>query len=103
MQLEAAAHPTAASVKRSRFTTPPKCETGRDPTSLHPRRATPSTRRFDSRASPKADLNAGDTRRMIKPAATIPALQPLPRRGLNRVQAALYVGVSATTFDQMVA
>jgi hypothetical protein len=40
---------------------------------------------------------------MIRPAATIPALQPLPRRGLNRVQAALCVGVSATTFDQMVA
>ena len=30
------------------------------------------------------------------------ALTPAPRRGLNRVEAAAYVGVGATKFDEMV-
>jgi predicted DNA-binding transcriptional regulator AlpA len=35
--------------------------------------------------------------------ANIPLPSSLPPRGLSRVQAAAYVGVSATLFDQLVA
>jgi predicted DNA-binding transcriptional regulator AlpA len=29
-------------------------------------------------------------------------IRPIPRRGLSRVESAIYVGVSATLFDEMV-
>jgi hypothetical protein len=32
----------------------------------------------------------------------IPEARPAPRRGLNRVEAALYIGVSPSKFDEMV-
>jgi hypothetical protein len=31
------------------------------------------------------------------------ALRPIPRRGLSRIEAAMYVGVGATKFDELVA
>jgi hypothetical protein len=30
------------------------------------------------------------------------ALRPIPRRGLSRIEAAMYIGVGATKFDEMV-
>jgi predicted DNA-binding transcriptional regulator AlpA len=30
------------------------------------------------------------------------SIRPIPRRGLSRVESAIYVGVSATLFDEMV-
>ena len=34
--------------------------------------------------------------------ATLSASRPIPRRGLSRVEAAIYVGVSPSKFDEMV-
>jgi predicted DNA-binding transcriptional regulator AlpA len=46
----------------------------------------------------------GDARRKasVSDRPTIAASMPFPRRGLNREQAAFYVGVSASKFDELV-
>ena len=36
-------------------------------------------------------------------ARALSEIRPLPRRGLSRVEAAMYIGVSAAKFDQLVA
>lgn len=34
--------------------------------------------------------------------APLSAVRPIPRRGLSRVEAAMYLGISATKFDELV-
>lgn len=57
----------------------------------------------------RADVAPAQTISVSRPAGRRPRNEPrnvlpstLPPRGLNRVQAAAYVGVSATTFDRMI-
>lgn len=33
---------------------------------------------------------------------TLSAVRPIPRRGLSRVEAAMYIGISASKFDELV-
>jgi excisionase family DNA binding protein len=35
--------------------------------------------------------------------ATLSASRPIPRRGLSRVEAAMYLGIGTTKFDKMIA
>jgi predicted DNA-binding transcriptional regulator AlpA len=51
-----------------------------------------------NRLSPQANISEPKTRR----STALSHLRPIPRRGLSRVEAAIYVGVSPTLFDQMV-
>jgi predicted DNA-binding transcriptional regulator AlpA len=51
-----------------------------------------------SKLSPQANILVPKTRR---PTA-LSQVRPIPRRGLSRVESAIYVGVSPTLFDQMV-
>jgi predicted DNA-binding transcriptional regulator AlpA len=52
-----------------------------------------------NKLSPEANIStAPGTRR----STALSHLRPIPRRGLSRVESAIYVGVSPTLFDQMV-
>jgi predicted DNA-binding transcriptional regulator AlpA len=51
-----------------------------------------------SKLSPQANISEPTTRR----STALSHLRPIPRRGLSRVESAIYVGVSPTLFDQMV-
>jgi predicted DNA-binding transcriptional regulator AlpA len=51
-----------------------------------------------SKLSPQANISVPKTRR----STALSHLRPIPRRGLSRVESAIYVGVSPTLFDQMV-
>jgi predicted DNA-binding transcriptional regulator AlpA len=49
--------------------------------------------------SPEANISAAlRTQR----ATALSHLRPIPRRGLSRIESAIYLGVSATLFDEMV-
>jgi predicted DNA-binding transcriptional regulator AlpA len=39
---------------------------------------------------------------MLMRRISLSEIRPIPRRGLSRVEAAMYIGVSASKFDQMV-
>jgi hypothetical protein len=51
--------------------------------------------------------DAGDTAlagaRSLASERRLSAIRPVPRRGLSRIEAAMYVGVGATKFDELVA
>lgn len=49
--------------------------------------------------------DAGETTLARSPASErrLSAIRPVPRRGLSRIEAAMYVGVGATKFDELVA
>jgi predicted DNA-binding transcriptional regulator AlpA len=51
-----------------------------------------------NKLSPEANISVPKTRR----STALSHLRPIPRRGLSRVESAIYVGVSPTLFDQMV-
>jgi len=51
-----------------------------------------------NKLSPEVNISAPKTRR----STALSHLRPIPRRGLSRVESAIYVGVSPTLFDQMV-
>lgn len=51
-----------------------------------------------NRLSPEVNISVLKTRR----STALSHLRPIPRRGLSRVESAIYVGVSPTLFDQMV-
>ena len=50
-----------------------------------------------NKLSPEANILAPKTRRSIA------LSRPIPRRGLSRDEAAMYIGISAGKFDEMVA
>jgi len=39
----------------------------------------------------------------VSRSTALSAIRPIPRRGLSRVEAAMYIGISASTFDKLVA
>ncbi len=49
--------------------------------------------------SPQANISEPKTRR----STALSHLRPIPRRGLSRDEAAMYIGISAGKFDEMVA
>jgi predicted DNA-binding transcriptional regulator AlpA len=51
-----------------------------------------------NKLSPEVNISVPKTRR----STALSHLRPIPRRGLSRVESAIYVGVSPTLFDQMV-
>jgi predicted DNA-binding transcriptional regulator AlpA len=51
-----------------------------------------------SKLPPEANISEPKNRR----STALSHLRPIPRRGLSRVESAIYVGVSPTLFDQMV-
>ena len=52
-----------------------------------------------SKLSPQANISEPKTRR----STALSNLRPIPRRGLSRVESAMYIGISAGKFDEMVA
>lgn len=52
-----------------------------------------------SKLSPQANISEPKTRR----STALSHLRPIPRRGLSRDEAAMYIGISAGKFDKMVA
>ena len=52
-----------------------------------------------SKLSPQANISEPKTRR----STALSHLRPIPRRGLSRDEAAMYIGISAGKFDEMVA
>jgi len=52
-----------------------------------------------NKLSPEANISAAPRTRR---STALSHLRPIPRRGLSRVESAIYVGVSPTLFDQMV-
>src|SRR6184192_3994382 len=51
-----------------------------------------------NKLSPEVNISVPKTRH----STALSYLRPIPRRGLSRVESAIYVGVSPTLFDQMV-
>jgi predicted DNA-binding transcriptional regulator AlpA len=51
-----------------------------------------------NKLSPQVNISVPETQR----STALSHLRPIPRRGLSRVESAIYVGVSPTLFDQMV-
>jgi predicted DNA-binding transcriptional regulator AlpA len=48
-------------------------------------------------------LQSGASRRGDRaPSKILSAIRPIPRRGLSREEAAMYIGISATKFDELV-
>jgi predicted DNA-binding transcriptional regulator AlpA len=52
-----------------------------------------------SKLSPDVNISVPKTQR----STALSHLRPIPRRGLSRVEAAMYIGISAGKFDEMVA
>ena len=52
-----------------------------------------------NKLSPEANISVPKTRR----STALSRLRPIPRRGLSRDEAAMYIGISAGKFDEMVA
>jgi predicted DNA-binding transcriptional regulator AlpA len=52
-----------------------------------------------NKLSPEANISVPKTRR----SAALSHLRPIPRRGLSRDEAAMYIGISTGKFDEMVA
>ena len=52
-----------------------------------------------SKLSPQANISEPKTRR----STALSHLRPIPRRGLSRDESAMYIGISAGKFDEMVA
>jgi hypothetical protein len=51
------------------------------------------------KSSPGANISVPKTRR----STALSHFRPIPRRGLSRVESAMYIGISAGKFDEMVA